>query len=430
MSLVHHFCSSPWIHMRITNSGNFEFCRWQNQSAGVGPTASIFDTDPWNYFTHSMARIRQDMLQGNKINLCSSCHQMEQYQKISGRQRQLLKTGIKLDHFDASVKSSTFYDQFLTSNNSQGQTNQRPVDWQIDLGNYCNGACIFCGPDSSSKLAVEYFKLNLINQLPPRNWTDDTAAVDRFVKCLEQTPNLTYLHFIGGETLITPAFKIILTRLIAAGIASNVSIGFTTNLMTWDTEINDLLIKFKEVNLGVSVECLHPVNDYARWPSKISTVQFLLDQWVELGKKHNWLTSIRITPTLLSIPHLLSIYQYAWEHHLGVESCNFLNDPAVLRISVLPKHFRQKYADQISNWIEERNIDISNVIVNTRNPNLYQQTLVQDAVSYVNYLRNAPDESSAIPALIQFLKIREASRGNSILDYLPEYEQFLRTAGY
>ncbi len=416
--------------MKITSSGDYEFCRWQSQSGGSGPGASIFNTDPWEYFTHSMAGIRQDMLQGNRINFCSDCYEMERHQKISGRQRQLLKTGITLDHFDASVKSSTFYNEFLTSNDSQGQTNQRPVDWQIDLGNYCNGACIFCDPASSSKLASEYFKLNLINQMPPRNWTDDPSAVDRFVKCLVQTSNLRYLHFIGGETLITPAFKIILSRLIAAGISSSVSIGFTTNLMTWDPEINELLIQFKEVNLGVSVECLHPANDYARWPSQITTVQLLLDQWVALGKKHNWLTSIRITPTLLSIPHLLSIYQYAWNHHLGVESCNFLTDPAVLRMSVLPKHLRQKYADQISNWIAEQNIDIPNAIVNVRDPNLSQQTIIQDAASYVNYLRNAPDESSVAPALVEFLKIREASRGNSILEYLPEYEQFLRAAGY
>lgn len=416
--------------MKITSSGDYEFCRWQSQSGGSSPAASIFNTDPWEYFKHSMAGIRQDMLQGNRINFCSDCYEMEQHQKISGRQRQLLKTGIVLDQFDSSVKSSTFYNQFLTSNDSQGQTNQRPVDWQIDLGNYCNGACIFCGPASSSRLASEYFKLKLIDQLPPRNWTDDPLAVDRFVKCLVQTPNLKYLHFIGGETLLTPTFKIILSRLIAAGISSSVSIGFTTNLMTWDPEVNELLIKFKEVNLGVSVECLHQANDYARWPSQIATVQLLLDQWVALGKKHNWLTSIRITPTLLSIPHLVSIYQYAWNHHLGVESCNFLTDPAVLRMSVLPKHLRQKYADQISNWIADQSVTTLGTVVNTRDPNLSQQTIVQDAASYVHYLHNAPDESSVAPALVEFLKIREASRGNSILEYLPEYEQFLRAAGY
>ena len=164
MGLDRHFCSSPWIHMRITNSGNFEFCRWQDRSAGAGPVASIFDTDPWDYFRYHMAEIRQNMLQGKKIDRCSNCYQMEQHQKTSGRQKQLLKTGITIDHFVPSTKTSTFYNQFVVSSESQGQTQLRPVDWQIDLGNYCNGACIFCGPANSTKLASEYFKLNLVSK--------------------------------------------------------------------------------------------------------------------------------------------------------------------------------------------------------------------------------------------------------------------------
>jgi sulfatase maturation enzyme AslB (radical SAM superfamily) len=416
--------------MRITNSGNFEFCRWQNRSADTGPVASIFDTDPWEYFQYFMAEIRQTMLQGKPLGFCNNCYQMEKHQKTSGRQRQLLKTGIVTEYFSASTKSSPFYNQFFLSDQSHGRTDLYPVDWQIDLGNYCNGACIFCGPNNSTKLASEYFKLNLISSLPPRNWTDDAAAVDRFVCCLKQTPNLAYLHFIGGETLITPAFKIILSRLVDSGIAKRVSMGFTTNLMTWDPEINDLLSQFKEVNLGLSVECLHPINDYARWPSQINTVKAVLDQWVQFGHKHNWLTSIRTTPTLLSIPHLLTIYQYAWQHNVGIESCNFLTDPAVLRMSVLPQDIRCQLAQEIETWISQQPLAAGNAIVNTRDPNLVRRSILHDAASYVDYLRNAADETHLLPDLVNFLKVREASRNNSILDYLPEYEQFLRAAGY
>jgi hypothetical protein len=416
--------------MRITSSGDYEFCRWKNSSAGPGPAANIFDTDPLDYFKHHMAKIRQHLLDGKDLSYCKNCRQMEQHQKISGRQKQLLKTGIVTEHFVSSAKSSTFYDQFAYSAETQGHTTLQPVDWQIDLGNYCNGACIFCNPLDSSKLATEYYKLKLINQMPPRNWTDDPIAVDRFVCCLEQTPNLAYLHFIGGETLITPAFKVILSRLAASGIAKKISIGFTTNLMTWDPEINELLIQFKEVNLGLSVECLDSVNDYARWPSKINTVEHLLNQWVSLGQQHKWLISIRTTPTLLSIPHLLTIYQYAWHHNVGIESCNFLTDPAVLRMSVLPQTVRLQFAQEIETWVNQQPLDLGLPIVNTRDPNLVRHSILHDAISYVNYLRNAKDETHLLPKLVEFLKIREASRNNRILDYLPEYEQFLRTAGY
>jgi hypothetical protein len=54
----------------------------------------------------------------------------------------------------------------------------------------------------------------------------------------------------------------------------------------------------------------------------------------------------------------------------------------------------------------------------------------QDLQSYVNYLRDMPDESNRLPELIAFLKRIEAVRGNSILTYLPEYEELFRSAGY
>jgi len=35
-----------------------------------------------------------------------------------------------------------------------------------------------------------------------------------------------------------------------------------------------------------------------------------------------------------------------------------------------------------------------------------------------------------LPDLVDFVKRLETSRGNSILDYLPEYEELFRSAGY
>jgi len=48
----------------------------------------------------------------------------------------------------------------------------------------------------------------------------------------------------------------------------------------------------------------------------------------------------------------------------------------------------------------------------------------------VEYMRNEPDESHRLPDLISYLKTMEQSRKNSVLDYLPEYEELFRSAGY
>lgn len=425
MSLEKNFCSSPWIHMRITHDGNMLYCRWSDPFQG---TTNIRDVDPVDFFQRHMAPVRQAMLQGQSVAGCSECAQMEQHGKISGRQRQLLKTGIRLEQFERTMLSSPWKTQWQQDYNT-GVTNQLPQDWQIDLGNYCNSACVFCFPRDSSKLAAEWKRIGLIDQMPPSNWTDDPALVDKFVKVLTQTPHVQYLHFIGGETTITPAFKTILESLISAGLHKTATIGFTTNLTVWNQEIADLLCKFSSVNLGMSVEAFDPVNDYVRWPSTLSTVVTNRDKWVELARQQNWFMQLRITPTLLSIPRLVSVYQYAWQQNITVESCNFLQNPAHLRPSVLPPDVRNDCVKQLESWLAQFESS-DTTIINSRHPGNARQHMLQDLQSYINYLKHEIDESFRLPDTVAFLKKLEASRKNNVLTYLPEYEQLFRSAGY
>ena len=370
------------------------------------------------------------MLDGREIPGCAECHIVENHSKISGRQRQLLKIGVTAEDFSKSMLTSAWLDTFRHSLENDGDTDQLPQDWQIDLGNFCNSACLFCEPHSSSRLAAEFKKIGFINELPPRAWCDDPALLDSFLKTLESTPRIAYLHFIGGETLITPAFRIILEKLIQSGLAAKITIGFTTNLTTWDQEIVELLCQFQQVNLGMSVECLHPLNDYVRYGSKIDTVQQLMSRWISVARERQWLIQLRITPTVLSIWHLDTVYEFASDQGIAVESCNFLNDPVFMRPSVLPRSWRDRVIEKLQSWIDAQKQSAGSPVINTRNPDFAHQQVIEDAKSYVAYLEQQPDESNRLPALISYLQTMENNRKNSVLDYLPEYEELLRSAGY
>ena len=426
MTLKKCFCPSPWFHMRITNDGSYKFCRWSSDEL-VDTNENIQSIDPIQWFQKNLSGLRQGLLSGQEQPGCSNCQKMESHRKVSGRQRQLLKIGVKLETFTSSMKSSKWLPIF-SSSQKDGTTDQYPQDWQIDLGNYCNSACLFCDPYSSSRIASEQKKLGLIQQLPPQAWCDDPLLLDKFLTTLKSSPKLSYLHFIGGETLITPAFKKILSALIAAGLHRQVSIGFTVNLTVWDQSIVDMLSQFKEVNLGMSVECLHPVNDYVRYGGKLQQTLELLKKWIAVGKQHNWLISIRTTPTILSVLHLNTVYQFALDNQISIESCNFLNNPKFMRPTVLPYIYRQAVIDKLQPFTKLTSHNTQ--LINTRDPNHYQSQLCQDAASYVSYLSTSDDESHRLPELISYLKKTESIRNNSVLDYLPEYEELFRTAGY
>jgi hypothetical protein len=432
MSLKNNFCSSPWFHMRITNSGTYESCRWMSKdgSTRVNFNNSIQTVSPLVYFQQNMSELRTALLEGAAPDMCNDCYTMEKYKKPSGRQRQLLKVGVQDQYFEKSLASSTLKLDFDYSNLNQGRTTRHVTDWQIDLGNYCNGACVFCNPESSSRLAAEFQRLGLVDRIPPPAWCDDPNLVDQFVQTLTNSTNLQYLHFIGGETIITPGFKTILTALVDADLAQDITIGFTTNLTVWSDDVVELLKQFGQIHLGMSVETLTPVNDYVRYPSQQARTLELLNRWVELGRQQDWLIQLRITPTCLTVHELSTVYEYAWQNSIAVESCNFLDDPKFFRISVLPHEHRATAIAAIEQWICNHQTVNTQQIVNTRDPNVAREQIVQDAESYLNYLKFAEDESARLPDLVAYLKRLESNRGNSILTYLPQYEDLFRSAGY
>lgn len=409
--------------MRINNAGHYEYCRWADKSHRT-QTPHIQEVLPHAFFQQHMTATRQQLLSGEQPPGCGECAAMEQHNKVSGRQKQLLKVGVRIEQFEKTLASSPWLDTFADPN-----FEQLPQDWQIDLGNYCNSACIFCDPLSSSRLAAEWKKIGFIDKMPPPNWSDDPALVQRLVDTLQHSKHIQYLHFIGGETLITPAFATILQALIQAGLNRTATIGFTTNLSVWDDRVVALLEQFQSVNLGMSVESFSIVNDYVRWPVCLPTVFENLDRWQSMAQQRSWLMQFRITPTCLTVGSLLPIYDYALAHGIAVESCNFLQRPQVLRPSVLPPKYRSEIVNAMQAWIDKHAM-ASDTVINIRNPNMVQAQLVQDLSSYANYLQNEPDQSDQLPALVTWLKQIETSRGNCVIDYLPEYEELFRSAGY
>jgi len=410
--------------MKVGNHGSFHFCRWGEMSKSQ---SGLKTHHPIAWFQRGSQQksLRQNMINGVNNLDCHGCHTMESHNKISGRQRQLLKTGIRLDEFEKTLLSSPWLEAFTKS--AQGETDQVPTDWQIDLGNFCNSACVFCVPESSSRLARELFKLKSLDKMPEENWSSDPHQLATLLDAIAQADSqnkINYLHFIGGETLIIPAFQEILKQ-----ITRPTTIGFTTNLTVWNENIIELL-KPHQVHLGASLESVTPLNDYVRWGSKVEDVLTNLEKWHSVGQELGWITSLRITPTALTVMDLDLVYEYAWEKNIVIESCNFIHEPSQLRPSVLPVSFRKQASIKLQNWVDSKNINTGENIINIRDSNKVQQVLIQDAKSYINYLDTARDDTSLLPKLAEYLNLLESSRNNCILDHLPNYADTLRAHGY
>jgi hypothetical protein len=122
------------------------------------------------------------------------------------------------------------------------------------------------------------------------------------------------------------------------------------------------------------------------------------------------------------------------DNNIIAESCNILHDPSCLRIELLPRSLADQILIKINKVIDDYELVPSNdVILNRRRDDLIAPVIQEIIFEYQHLLKtyqaptNVETERSN---LVKWIKAYETLRGNNILNYLPEYEEFLRSYDY
>ncbi len=125
------------------------------------------------------------------------------------------------------------------------------------------------------------------------------------------------------------------------------------------------------------------------------------------------------------------LFVFMLENNVIAESCNILYDPVCLKIELLPEDIRRQILEKLSVIIDYYQLEKNNV-VNIRRNDLISQVISNNILDYYNIVKNFQTPANVEQLrrdLVQFIKSFESLRGNNILDYLPEYENFLRSYG-
>lgn len=431
------FCSSPWFHVRLTYDGSFESCSWAKDSTR---TRSFKQESLMQYYnSDQMKSLRQQLLAGESPDICSTCYYEESFGKLNGRIRQLNKSAIDTNNFVKTFRSSPHFKNFEYSFNNKGEADLAPVELQIELGNTCNSACIMCRPEASSKLEQEFHKLHVINpqlfRQPEKieSWTKDKKLVDRFVAELKEIPNIRYIHFLGGETLFEESFYTICEELIKQGLSKDIIVGTTTNGTIYNERVQNLIKHFKQFHLGISIESAGALNDYIRWPGEIKEILPNIKNFLELRTIYpDLFISLRITPNIFSIFELDKLFEFMIDNKVIAESCNILYRPECLRMELIPDDIRAEIKEKLKNLIDKHQLT-KNMVINIRSKDNINQATANNILDYYQFMCDykIPDNVENLRyTLVNFLKAFETTRNNSILDYAPRYEKFLRHYGY
>ena len=111
-----------------------------------------------------------------------------------------------------------------------------------------------------------------------------------------------------------------------------------------------------------------------------------------------------------------------------------MQDPSCLRIELLPKELVDHIVDKIDKIIEKHQLTKpTQMVINRRNDNIKNQVIADVVFEYKHLLENMIEPINVEEErynTVKFIKAFESLRNNTILDYLPEYEEFLRSYGY
>ena len=386
------FCNVPWKEVYINADGTYHSCGAQpNKISGSidAGTYNVFKmTIPeWINSQHQIDA-RHKKLTDQADSLCNMCYHEELLGSSSKRLKENHKSNILQENFDTSFNSSPDYPVFKFSEDNNGLTdNLYPESYHISLGNECNLACRMCNPWASSKIAVQMIKEGTYTGSARLNWTQDESAWNHVVDYICATPNLKFVHLIGGEPLMNPKFENLIDRLLVAG-KTDIYLGFTTNGTISNPSLISKLNAFRHVDIGVSIECWGKLNDYVRQGSDTQTVLDNVDLYLKHRKEAHVYVTLRAVPSALTVHTLDQLYQWCISRKLDVMT-NILVRPEYQQIKNLPENIKARLLKQYESWSPMENPFRGES--NPRDPNRFREHIDSEIMAIIMALKQPSD---------------------------------------
>lgn len=424
------FCSTPWYELHIYWDGGLGVCCQEEHrlySADQNSQYNIASMTIAEWISSEpVVAMRQEIIGDKKLSACRRCYVDEQHGSSSRRHRSNQKSVIfTKENFSESFEQSPGYNKF-----GGIVPVDLPIDLHIDLGNYCNLACKMCNAEASSTIAVQEVRWGRqeSRQYVGTDWTRDTAVWNRAVSEIAAIPNLSNIHFMGGETLITTRFEQFVDAMLAAG-RTDVGISFVTNGTQFNTDLLDKLTRFKRVGIEVSIETLTDHNAYQRQGTDTDQVLRHIDRYCnEYANGSTCTVTLRPAVSALTIGTYWTLLEYALKNKLLVQG-QIAFTPAFLHPAVLPNSVREQYLSRYHELTDQYQLAGTGQDYNESDPNQYRRS-VQVQIERVINLLQAPQHPDLLGEMMAHCGQWDAVYHLNARELYPELAQEFDRYGY
>lgn len=394
------FCALAWSHLAVDTSGNVSpccisssyICREDGSPYNFGK-----DTVDEIFNSQAYQDIRNYMLAGNPVKGCEECYHIEKFGGYSNRQ----SYNDVFTDVDGSITNITYLD--------------------IRFGNKCNLACRSCSPVSSSKLQREveqYTELKDSYQLVSKDistWYTTDVCENNLDKVIE-TANAFYLA--GGEPSISKQNFDLLYKLVERKRNEEVFILVSTNIMTITPKFYDLLNKFKNLQINISIDGIGKTQEYLRYPSNWHRIEQNLQKIINIENAKLIVNSVIQIPNL---EHCVEIFDYFENINKRSGKKLFTLSPIDLvfpehtNLLYLPTEYKIKCWEQIEDW--------------STNNNEYNTDLLDKMNSIKTKCYETVDHVTMKTKIAEYLKVNnvfDVNRKTSLTDINPKLAEVLR----
>ena len=317
-------CILPWDSVAIRPFAKaMPCCRFRRPHDFLNESNILMDfrnSKSWN-------DVREKMLRGEKLDECGQCYRDEASGSKSTRQldtTEYLKKGNLLPITTEPKKI-----RFL----------------EIAFSNLCNLACVSCNEWFSSTWGTEKYKHGRSNPQVLKVKVEHNSNLEDF-----DLSGVTQLKIIGGEPMMDQKrFINLMKRLTLEKVRLLVS---TNGTVMPGQELKELLEQCEEVIYEVSLDGVGSVNEWYRWPTKMSEVETNMDQLQEWWG-NNPIFQLKVH-SVINIYNVWSMDRFV--NYMSNRRPNWridfdwIRNPFWQAICILPEEFKEDLKDRLIYW--------------------------------------------------------------------------------
>ena len=430
------FCNTPWYELHIYWDGSLGICCQEDHKLYAESNRqyniATMTISEW-FNSEPVRKFRTAILKDGRLTECRRCYTEEDHdgnsRRLKSNQKSVIFTRTAFAH---SFQQSPGYNKFLHSANNHGHTDTVPIDMHIDLGNFCNLACKMCNPRASSTIASQEVQwgIDSSRQYLGTDWTRNQTVWDSFKQQLLELPGLNNIHFMGGETLLTPRFEDLVNTMIEHQ-RFDLCFSFVTNGTVFKPELLNKLKNFRRVGIEISIETVDQHNAYQRQGTDTELVLKNINQYLEHCNGSSITVALRPAPSLLSIGYYADLLQYALDRQLIVKS-NLCYNPRFLSAEILPLEIKQQYQKSYLTVLNQLSDVAVNGDYNASDPHNYQQVIKEQIEMCLSVLKTPTpiDSEQQLEALVRHCERWDGVYGYDARTLYPEFSEILNRYDY